>query len=531
MPKQIKFHKKLSVPNYDSERLKSLYISAGAKEVNDRLNTLADKQKPIRCHHRVKGLSKKLSHELFQALYSDNTSKCKAGLDKAKFEPLDLAEYMATKFIFGVRDDRLHVFDERERIFHPLSESTGPGSFDDLVRKVIPAKFICSIGRAFNTEALLWLKGRMDIPKLPPFDDPNIIVYADGTAINLLSKGKFTAGPELGMTVRIMANRVKYDEKKFQDSVFYAYLLRFSNRRSEVMTAIRYMLALALTNRRTDKVGFYFVGPTSNGKSTLEHVLFSFYDQEFIATSSLAQLGERFGPAELFGKTLLICADEEANLWTPRTISFFKLITGRDSITAERKYEHPFKFFPHCLPVYMSNSLPQFTASADAGGAISSRLFVIPTGPTIPLVEQDTNLSYKLFAERDIIASWAIDYAKQLARGEVSRPAHVLEVQGLGMETPTKEELFRSWLEDSVKFKTDSKVSVDELLASYKAFSAGQDQFSVLSEKAFQMRLSNQFPGRKCRIKDRHFYIGIYIQGAHEIETEENTEGSDKHGN
>src|SRR5205823_232441 len=112
------------------------------------------------------------------------------------------------------------------------------------------------------------------------------------------------------------------------------------------------------------------VGPTRSGKSTLARLLEALTGAENCAAQELADLsGNRFRAAELFGKMLNVASDiKAAHL---NDVSVFKKATGADTISAERKFGHPFSFRFTGLFLWTMNSVP---TTGDTSGAYLARV-------------------------------------------------------------------------------------------------------------------------------------------------------------
>jgi len=103
---------------------------------------------------------------------------------------------------------------------------------------------------------------------------------------------------------------------------------------------------------------YMLVGSGSNGKSTYLKLLERFLGKENISNVSLQELCEdRFKAAELVGKLANIHADipKKAIRYTGK----FKMLTGGDTITVEKKYKDPFSFTNTARLIFSANELPE----------------------------------------------------------------------------------------------------------------------------------------------------------------------------
>jgi len=110
---------------------------------------------------------------------------------------------------------------------------------------------------------------------------------------------------------------------------------------------------------------FIFHGAGANGKSTLILVIEAFLGKENVSTITLFDLvTQRFSKAELFGKRANIAPDIGAE--ELKKTGLFKTLTGRDTITAERKNQHPFQFVNYAKLIFSCNQLPTSPDNSDA---------------------------------------------------------------------------------------------------------------------------------------------------------------------
>jgi len=107
------------------------------------------------------------------------------------------------------------------------------------------------------------------------------------------------------------------------------------------------------------------VGDGSNGKSTFLNLLKVFLGKENVSGRSLQELEEnRFAKADLHHKLANIYADlPDKALWRTGT---FKMLTGRDLITAERKFQNSFTYENYAKLLFSANKVPEAYDDTDA---------------------------------------------------------------------------------------------------------------------------------------------------------------------
>lgn len=103
---------------------------------------------------------------------------------------------------------------------------------------------------------------------------------------------------------------------------------------------------------------FMFVGEGRNGKSTTLRLLERFLGKENVSNVPLQALdSDKFAAAQLTGKLANICADLPPH--PMRHTGIFKMLTGEDSIHAQRKFKEPFSFQNHAKLIFSANKTPE----------------------------------------------------------------------------------------------------------------------------------------------------------------------------
>ena len=120
------------------------------------------------------------------------------------------------------------------------------------------------------------------------------------------------------------------------------------------------------------------VGGGSNGKSTFHSMLerlVGFENTSYVSLQELADRGNRFAAAQLYGKLVNIYADLPGRGLLDTGI--IKVLTGEDYITADRKFREPITFRNYAKMIFSCNELPRVY---DMTYANWSRWVVIPWG-------------------------------------------------------------------------------------------------------------------------------------------------------
>lgn len=167
------------------------------------------------------------------------------------------------------------------------------------------------------------------------------------------------------------------------------------------------------------------LGPGGNGKSVLLSLFETLVGAEHRSAVSLQDFAEnRFRLAELYGKLVNSAGDLDARAIT-RTDAF-KMLTGGDTILAERKYGHPFQFTSFALPIFAANEAP---ISADQSEGWFRRFIILPMVRRMTAAQMDHTLGNRLRSKEEmegllVAAVWGL--RQLMERGYFDLPASVL---------------------------------------------------------------------------------------------------------
>jgi putative DNA primase/helicase len=118
---------------------------------------------------------------------------------------------------------------------------------------------------------------------------------------------------------------------------------------------------------------FFLYGRGANGKGVFTRVLEALLGKHNISTVSMKNFqNNRFSGAELHNRYANICS--ELDYSELRQTDLIKQLTGGDSIQAEKKFQHPFKFINHAKLIFVTNELPR---TIDKTEAFYRRIHVI----------------------------------------------------------------------------------------------------------------------------------------------------------
>lgn len=152
--------------------------------------------------------------------------------------------------------------------------------------------------------------------------------------------------------------------KPFQETRLYDFLKKTRLPKEDVKMILSYM-AYCMTLKHGLKTFMVLKGRSNAGKSVLIRFIENLVGQQNTSALSMHELNMRFYPAQLYGKLLNACADN--NSLPLQSIDSLKKITGGDLIMHEKKGHDPFFFTPFCKLIFSFNQLPlQLEEKSDA---------------------------------------------------------------------------------------------------------------------------------------------------------------------
>lgn len=141
----------------------------------------------------------------------------------------------------------------------------------------------------------------------------------------------------------------------FEQTRLYDFFQKTKLPQEDLDMILKYM-AYCLTLKHGLKTFMVLLGRSNTGKSVLIRFIEALVGEENTSALSMHELNMRFYPAQLYGKLLNACADN--NSLPLQSIDSLKKITGGDLIMHEKKGKEPFFFTPFCKLIFSFNQMP-----------------------------------------------------------------------------------------------------------------------------------------------------------------------------
>ncbi len=262
-----------------------------------------------------------------------------------------------------------------------------------------------------------------------------------------------------------------------------------------------------------------FLGPGRNGKGTLLRVLGALLGHDNVSNVTLQQLAEsRFAAADLFGKLANIAGDLDAR--AIKQTDVFKMVTGGDAVSAERKYGRAFSFRPYATLLFAANEAP---LSYDQTDAWFDRWLVLPFDRRFVGTDQDPHLDAKLQTPAELagfLVRAVTGLRRLLERGRFDEPP---SIRHASTDYRTRLDSLRGFLEEAeLVLHPDAWVPRKALYSEYRtwAFESGRQPVSaqVFNER---LRRDADLAISERKRKGTVGWIGIGLAAETDLETPE----------
>lgn len=266
---------------------------------------------------------------------------------------------------------------------------------------------------------------------------------------------------------------------------------------------------------------FLLLGPGANGKSTELELIKHFLGCENIANIPLQDLDKnRFAKAELHWKLANISADLTDTAMA-RT-GTFKMVTGNDTISAEKKFKSRFSFVSYAKQVFSCNKIPE---SRDDTNAFFRRWVIIEFPNAFIGDEADPKLLEKLITAEELsgLFNLSIEGLKRLLdKGQFSYSKNLDEVRI--MYTRLSDSL-KAFVEDRIVYDYDGWIGKDRFFIEYVAY-CKEHGLKIKNKTLVGKQLTESVPATSERKRDGDGRVNAWsgIRFKNVVDVDENDE-------
>lgn len=287
------------------------------------------------------------------------------------------AQFLKSEYNIIRIDNQLHIYEE----------GIYKGGYANIESKMI--KHIPNLNKAKRSEVMAYLELICDHES--DMSDAEYIAFRNGV-YDIATGELLPFTPDL-----IILNKIDWN---YNPAAYNADVDKMFDRLACNDKSIRALLCEAVGycfyRRNELRKAFILTGEKLNGKSTYLSLIANLLGHENVTSLDLAELGQRFKPAELFGK-LANVGDDIGDDFIANPAIFKKVVSG-DPVNVERKGENPFDLKNYSKFLFSANNIPRIK---DKSGAVISRLVIIPFNARFTKDDPDYDpyIKYKLRTE------------------------------------------------------------------------------------------------------------------------------------
>lgn len=322
-------------------------------------------------------LSDKLSDTELQTILRDEAFQKPVFFKKGKFLFDKFAVYLKNNAHIVRINNQLHVYQDGIYV-------KGDSEIEAMMIEHIP-----DLSRSKRSEILSYLD--ILIRKNTKPADAKMIAFNNGI-YNIETEEFIDFSPDI-----VITNKIHH---KFNQNAYHELMDKTIDKLSCNDESVRMLLEEAVGycfyRRNELRKSFILIGDKKNGKSTFLAILKEILGDENTSALDLAELGERFSPASLFGKLANI-GDDIGDDFIANPAMFKKIVSG-DRIKGEHKGKDEFFFNPYCKLLFSANNIPRIK---DKSGAVIDRLVIVPFDARFSREDPDFDpyIKYKLIQE------------------------------------------------------------------------------------------------------------------------------------
>lgn len=397
---------------------------------------------------------------------------------------------LAEEFTDNVKLYRMGMFrfcyDMKEKVCIRLVDkpTAEGGNITNLLRNNVCFRHSLFVSDSIAKDVFSWLMDREEFSKVIPeerFNVPRFILlnngYYDLAEDNFVKCDDSFHG--FFFSVKVDADYVVTPLAPLSNEFFSEVCL-------EATELVLAACGILLSNVRSLKKAFFFLGPRNSGKTTMGNFVGSVIlpKADFIVRAlSLAHIGGRFSPSELMDAHHSWAGDIGRQEFTRSSFDNFKTLTGNDPFEAEGKFKDLKKCKPKCALAFNCNHFPRFPMAWDYDsddndieeGAGRNRIVLFHTRQTYT---DEMQIAYRkkngmtvdqaLAADKNAIVSEMIRQAGRVYRGEMYFP--VPAIGEIYSEGKTLKERFFFLVETQcyITGNPADVIPLQELISAYK---------------------------------------------------------------
>jgi len=345
----------------------------------------------------------------------DRTSYFQAG----RFYAEKLSQDIMRKFSFITFEDTDEIYIYREGVYQEGGEASIKKLCEEVLREEANTHRVNEVINHVKRSTLI---SRREIAD----SDVKFLCVENGVLdLSEIKSGKVRLLPHTPDMIFLKKIPVKYNPNADCPKI-----KEFINQivREEDVVVLQELAGYCLWKDYPIQKAFALVGEGSNGKSTFLRLLTKLLGKENVSSISLQDLvSNRFAVANLYGKLANIFADLPPEIL--KDTAKFKMLTGGDIITAEKKFKNPFKFYNYAKLIFSCNRLP---VTYDDTTAFFRRWVIINFPYKFEGDNADPHILEKIATPEELsgFLNWALEgLARLLKNGQFSSSKSTEEIR------------------------------------------------------------------------------------------------------
>lgn len=274
----------------------------------------------------------------------------------------------------------------------------------------------------------------------------------------------------------------------------------------ELVRFMQKAIGYSLTGSTKEDCAFFCYGTGRNGKTTFLDIIsdalgdYATNIQPETIMMKQATGGPTGDIARLKGSRFVM--SEEPNEGVRLNEGLLKQLTGGGRVTASKKYENEFEFYPE-FKLWMSTNHKPVIRGTDVG--IWSRIRLIPFTVRVPDEKMDRNLKHKLKQELPGILKWAVDGCLLWQREGLKIPAAVAASTN---EYKSEMDVISGFLDACCEITSYGTERAKDLFQAYARWARENNEYEMKSTK-FGIEMGKRFS--KERTSRGWVYRGIQL--------------------
>lgn len=286
---------------------------------------------------------------------------------------------------------------------------------------------------------------------------------------------------------------IKYNKEAKAPKIekFMKEILPSQNERDIIQEMIGYCLYKDYPTAKS----IMLLGGGSNGKSTLINLIKKFLGLDNVSAVALQDLEtSRFSVSLLHGKLANLYPDLSSKAMGQ--ISKFKALTGKDMITAERKFGQPFNFTNYAKMIFSCNELPKIEEDSDA---VWRRWIIINFKEKFEGKNDNKKMIDELTTEDELSGffNWAVIGLERVLENGFSQSETTAQVRENYIK---KSNPLKAFITEAIIEKADGSIFKDDLYGAFVKY-CKDNSLPIVADNIFAKSLISEISGiRQTRI-------------------------------